>query len=512
MSVTYDGCCRRVLDLCDSARTEIADEEVSRAVDLVRAQLSEPLRVAVAGRVKSGKSTLVNALLAHKVAPTAYGECTRAVTWFRFGYPPQANLLFKHGGTRRLPLERGQRLPNSLGADTSDLDRVEVELSSEALREMTVIDTPGLESANDEYSAATRRTLALGSGIRRPNEEDGADMSRRTEEAAGKADALVFVLTGAARQDEIEVLESFRGHLGGLRASAVNTIVVLNKADLLGEEGDDPLEAAYRLAEKYAERLGPLAAAVIPTVGVVAETLDAGLLTESHAGLLRQITGLPVAERTRLLDNVDWFVSTQVQIPRSERQELLDLLGLYGVRRCIEQIEKGRDDMGSLRQTLSQLTGLEHLRSFLDDLFARRADVLKAANALADLEGLAATAERQDADWLSRAVERVRLDPAMRALATTWAFAQVVAHKTDLPGPLEADLRQVALGGDPAQMLGLPAESDVETVRAASIRGSDRWRRFANDGGAPEQQRIADVMCQQYAALWQLAGSAGSSG
>jgi hypothetical protein len=212
------------------------------------------------------------------------------------------------------------------------------------------------------------------------------------------------------------------------------------------------------------------------------------------------------------LDNVDWFAGTEIEIPRSERQELLGLLGLYGVRRCVEQIDMGRDDMRSLRQNLSQLTGLEHLRSFLDDLFARRADVLKAANALADLEGLAATAERQDADWLSRAVERVRLDPAMRALATTWAFAQVVAHKTDLPGPLEADLRQVALGGDPAQMLGLPAESDVETVRAASIRGSDRWRRFANDGGAPEQQRIADVMCQQYAALWQLAGSAGSSG
>ena len=146
------------------------------------------------------------------------------------------------------------------------------------------------------------------------------------------------------------------------------------------------------------------------------------------------------------------------------------------------------------------------LRKFLEDLFARRADVLKAANALADLDRLAVAAADEDAEWLGRGVERVRLDPGMRPLATTWAFAQVAAHSTDLPDDLEVDLRRVALSGDPAQMLGLPAESDVGAVRAAAAHGSDRWRRFANESGGPEQQRIADVMCQQDAALWQLAG------
>ena len=117
------GCCARIVELCDEAiwLVRVVDrlegEEARAGVRAVRAQLAEPLRVAVAGRVKSGKSTLVNALLRHKVAPTAYGECTRAVTWFRFGYPPQASLVFRDGGTRRLPLEQGQRLPAALGAD-----------------------------------------------------------------------------------------------------------------------------------------------------------------------------------------------------------------------------------------------------------------------------------------------------------------------------------------------------------------------------------------------------------
>ena len=128
MSRGRAGCCARIVALCDEAEERLAEEDTRTAVRHVRAHLAEPLRVAVAGRVKSGKSTLVNALLRHKVAPTAYGECTRAVTWFRFGYPPQAHLVFRDGGKQRLPLEQGQRLPAALGADPADLARVDVEL------------------------------------------------------------------------------------------------------------------------------------------------------------------------------------------------------------------------------------------------------------------------------------------------------------------------------------------------------------------------------------------------
>ena len=58
-----------------SARTAAGFREVLR-------RLSAPLQVAVAGRIKSGKSTLVNALIGRRVAPTDGGECTRLVTRF----------------------------------------------------------------------------------------------------------------------------------------------------------------------------------------------------------------------------------------------------------------------------------------------------------------------------------------------------------------------------------------------------------------------------------------------
>ena len=53
-------------------------------------RLDEPLRVAIAGKVKAGKSTLLNALVGEQVAPTDAGECTRVVTWYRDGTTPRS--------------------------------------------------------------------------------------------------------------------------------------------------------------------------------------------------------------------------------------------------------------------------------------------------------------------------------------------------------------------------------------------------------------------------------------
>lgn len=503
------GCCLRVARLCEDAQARLSSDVLRESVDRVRAELREPLRVAVAGRVKSGKSTLVNALLHEQVAPTAYGECTKVVTWFREGFPPSARLVFHRGEERRLPFAGG-RLPETLGVDPTELERVDVELSNDALSAYTVIDTPGLASGNDQYSAATRRALAVGLGVRGRQDEDEVDLSLRTESAASQADALVFVFNGAVREDEVAVLDDFRTHLGGMRSSAVNTVAVLNQADKLGEEDEDPLEVAQREARRYAQQLGPRAAAVIPTVALLAETVEGGLLTEGDVTALRKIAALPVGEREALLMSAAWFVERPTEVIASDRHRLLERLGLYGIGRCLGWIDEGATTAGALRPKLRDASGIAQLHGLLTDLFARRADVLKAAQALEHLERVVGEA-RLDAPaevaWLSGAVERIRLEPQMQALATTWAFAQVTARGIALPEHLEADLRRVALGATIEEKLDLLPGTEPLQIREVAAQRSGRWHAYSNSGIRREQQRIALLLRQQHDALWELAGS-----
>ena len=71
--------------LRDRAREVYDDDPEAQAViaELER-RLREPLRLAIAGMVKAGKSTLLNAMLGEQIAPTDAGECTRVVTWYRY--------------------------------------------------------------------------------------------------------------------------------------------------------------------------------------------------------------------------------------------------------------------------------------------------------------------------------------------------------------------------------------------------------------------------------------------
>ncbi|TML31154.1 MAG: hypothetical protein E6G35_05050, partial [Actinobacteria bacterium] len=113
----------RVAGLCQEVGHRLGGPTQAQVFD-VRRRLSEPLRVAIAGRLKSGKSTLVNALIGRRVAPTEVGECTRIVTQFRYGTADRVDVVRRDGTRVSLPLDESGMIPQRLGVPRSEISYV----------------------------------------------------------------------------------------------------------------------------------------------------------------------------------------------------------------------------------------------------------------------------------------------------------------------------------------------------------------------------------------------------
>ncbi|MEO7572000.1 MAG: GTPase [Acidimicrobiales bacterium] len=487
--------CTRVAQACDQVAGILSDGSGQDLVRRVREGLDEPLRVAVAGRVNAGKSTLVNALLRQRVAPTDVSECTRYVTWYRYGVPERLEVVSRDGSRQRMALLADGSLPRSPTEPGQDVDHLDVYLAHDALRDLVLIDTPGLGSLNAEYSAATIEVLGL----------DGD-----SRQAVAQADALVFVLTATLRSDEAIVLKSFRDALEGTSASSLSALCVLNKADLVSD-GDDPLEAATALADQFSESLRDVVAVVRPVVSLLAESVETGRFTEAHAVALRALASLPEATQRSLLLSVDRFATADVPVAASDRAELLNILGLYGVEVALRLVTQGRQTAAQLHDDLRARSGVESLRGLLLGTFARNADALKASGALAALERLSyAMADPALADArrdLHDEIDAVRIDPSMHRLQELRALQECATGQVTLPGELEGDLRRLASGVSPAERLGLPTSASGDELQRAASAAASSWKRFRNDGRAsPGQQWVADVMTRSCERLWVEAG------
>ena len=186
-----------VAELCTDLRPQVS-AGTAAGVDEVLRRLSAPLQLAVAGRIKSGKSTLVNALIGRRVAPTDVGECTRLVTRYQYGTVDRVEVVFRDGSTEALPFGVDGGIPAELGVDLDEVSHLEAYLTNAVLRDLTVIDTPGLGSLDAASVARTEQLL----GAREPDEDDELDPTSRS--AVAGAEAVLYVVTQAVRADDRE--------------------------------------------------------------------------------------------------------------------------------------------------------------------------------------------------------------------------------------------------------------------------------------------------------------------
>jgi hypothetical protein len=461
---------------------------LARAVDVYRGtahadrlkalqeRMDEPLRVAVVGRVKSGKSTLLNALVGERLAPTDAGECTRIVTWYRDGHTYQVMLHPRRGPARQARFTRDQAaIDIDLGGlPPEEVDQLVVTWPSQALRTATLIDTPGIGSLSEQTARRAWDLLA--------SEDD--------EETP--ADAVLYLMRHLHLQD-LEFLRAFHDTEVS-RPNPVNAIGVLSRADEIGVGRIDAMASARRIAARLAAdpNVRRVVQTVVPVAGLLAET--AVTLTETEVAQLRRIADLPVKQAEDLLLSADRFTELMPELGLTsiEREALLDRFGLFGVRLAATLIrQKVTGTASELAAELAERSGLGELRDLLGLLFFERREVLKSRSALLALDNLTRADARPGSQSLAAEVEETIASAhpfnELRVLSSIRA-----GWVTGKPEVL-ADLERLIGGAGAAThvRLQLPPDAGRKELMGAAADALARWQRRAENPLTAHEMVIA---------------------
>lgn len=451
--------------LLADAGASLTEPTALARVDELRRRLREPLRVAIAGRVKSGKSTLLNALLGERLAPTGVRECTRVLTWYEHGdgYTLTADTV--DGSSVALPFRRdGGELDTDLGGrEIESVSRLVVQVPTRALRTMTFIDSPGIDAIDHRAELATRGFLT-------------PDDHRERQ-----ADAVLYLMRHVHR-DDVSFLDSFHDD-DHASASPINAIGVLSRADEIGAGRLDALASAGRIAERlrHDHTVRRLCQTVVPVVGLLAQAADG--LTERHMAAFRSVAAS--GETQQLVTSVDAFrvPGTGTGLAPEERDELLAQFGLYGVRVVLDRLTRVPDTSTTeMVRHLRALSGIDELVATLQQEFAERAALLRARSALIGLEAALEGVDGAPAARLRTELQEIWATNS--ELTELRLLVDLRAGRSELDEGSAQRAEALLAGGPLSRRLGLPDGATRQELLAAAGEARDRWHRRAEHPGS----------------------------
>ena len=251
--------------LRDQVRKEAAahrrDDLITILDSIPDITVDQPVRVIVAGSLKRGKSTLVNTLVGRPLLSPVGVDVTTAC-WLEIGYgDDEATALIANARTPGQPTRRSIGITEveryvSLDCMAEPVLGVEVRVRSDLLRDLMLVDTPGVGGLNTGHSQTTLTALE-------------------------QADALLFVsdCTQPILAPEVDFLASAAGRVA-------TVIVAVTKSDTPGCE-----VVVRETCERLAQR-GELAE--IPVFAVSPPLADQAQEIENRklAGQLAELSGV----------------------------------------------------------------------------------------------------------------------------------------------------------------------------------------------------------------------------
>jgi GTP-binding protein EngB required for normal cell division len=163
-----------------------------------------PIEIAITGQFSSGKSTFLNALLARNILPTGITPVTSKVNFINYGEEYKLKITYYSGAQEFAPIESIADFTDQRAHEMNDIKYLTLYAPMDILKDISFVDTPGLNSQSQSDTDTTRKVLRDVGGI-----------------------IWLTLIDNAGKLSEAEVLEEYMQHFKN------KSLCVLNQKDKL---------------------------------------------------------------------------------------------------------------------------------------------------------------------------------------------------------------------------------------------------------------------------------------
>ena len=368
-----------MLDTISSIAVDAHMFDIVEECEKEKHEMSQPLHIAIVGQSNTGKSTLLNALLKKYIVPTGDVVLTYNVNYLRHvkqsaNNKEEVKIYLKNGETLIKDLSYLEALLDRTNPDLKELrenvEWIEVFIELDALKQLDLIDTPGLGSFFEEDSANTISLL-------------------KSEEH--RPDVIAYLATTEFKETDIQPIQEFRNKISAKqkRMSAMNTIAIFTRCDsFIKEVGEDYIPIANRIIQDKHEKFPEFRFAFSKTFAISAlYAQGASMLSQDDFNKLKAFASDDAVGRS--FKTRERFLSTEKPVIVSafasnlEREFFADKLGFDTIKYSIWYLQQNpASSIEDLKNELIRYSNVQEVESFIFLNYGKSAKLYKATSRL----------------------------------------------------------------------------------------------------------------------------------
>lgn len=335
--------------------------------------LKEPCRLAVTGRVKSGKSSLINIILGEDLAKVGTSETTSTINIFKYGVPKFSDkpilCEYTDGTSEWITKENLDNLQGNTKEIIKQISKIKsltYFIKNNCLKNTILIDTPGIDAVVGKEGDAHQEQTELFLGLRKQHEMETIALSNN-------ADAVILLLGDVIHESDKDFINAFLKNRGVY--SCLNTIGVMSQIDLTDERvlnRNINAKIRYNSLSEYVSCVLPVSVGIkrfMPSLEE-AKNIKAILSNISDKNILDNI--LLRSEKMYLMSKLPGVSLTLEQRKSIYKQGEIPFRCFAVIAKVI--YENTTEDAVSI---LNEISGIDKLKVLLDSYFFNRSHQIK---------------------------------------------------------------------------------------------------------------------------------------